>query len=98
LISKKQAVLFSLALCLALSLLFFIIFSTRGLADLNQMKKERDRIRVQNQQITQENLTLGVEIDRLHNDPAYIESIARKDLGMIGQNEIVVKPQRTPER
>lgn len=73
-------------------------FQHTGPADLNQMKKERDRIRVQNQQITQENLTLGVEIDRLHNDPGYIESIARKDLGMIGQNEIVVKPQRTPER
>jgi cell division protein FtsB len=96
--SKKQALMLSLAVCLILSLLFFIIFSTRGLADLNLMKKERDRIRAQNQQITQENLTLGVEIDRLNNDPTYIESVARKDLGMIGQDEIVVKPQRPPER
>jgi cell division protein FtsB len=96
--SKKQAVMLSLAVCLILSLLFFIIFSTHGLADLNLMKKERDRIRAQNQQITQENLTLGVEIDRLNKDPAYIESVARKDLGMIGQDEIVVKPQQTPER
>jgi cell division protein FtsB len=94
----KHAVLLSLAVCLILSLMFFIISGTRGLADLNQMKNERDRIRDQNQQITQDNVTLGVEIDRLHNDPAYIESVARKDLGMIGQDEIVVKPQQAADR
>jgi cell division protein FtsB len=62
------------------------------------MKKERDRIQAQNQQVIQQNLTLGVEIDRLKNDPKYIESVARRDFGMIGQGEIVVKPQRPPDR
>jgi len=38
------------------------------------MKKERDRINAQNHQITQDNLSLGVEIDRLRNDPHYIEA------------------------
>lgn len=96
--NKKQGVLLSIAICLILSLMFFIVFSTRGLADLSLMKKERERIRDQNRQITQENLTLGVEIDRLKNDPKYIESVARKEFGMIGQDEIVVKPQRPPDR
>ncbi|MCK7504124.1 MAG: hypothetical protein MZV70_08515 [Desulfobacterales bacterium] len=41
---------------LLIALLFFIVFSERGLADLSLMKKERDRIQDQNQQITQENL------------------------------------------
>jgi len=76
--NKKQGVLLSIAVCLILSLMFFIVFSARGLADLSLMKEERDRIRSQNQQITQENLTLGVEIDRLKNDPKYIESVARR--------------------
>lgn len=96
--TKKQGVLFSVAACLILSMLFFIVFSESGLADLSLMKKDRDRLQTQNQQITQENLTLGVEIDRLKNDPRYIESVARKDYGMIGQDEIVVKPQRPPDR
>ena len=96
--TKKQGVLLSVAVFFILSLLFFIVFSERGLADLSLMKKERDRLQTQNQQITQENLTLGVEIDRLKNDPRYIESVARKDFGMIGQDEIVVKPQRPPDR
>jgi cell division protein FtsB len=96
--TKKQGVMLSMGVFLILSLLFFIVFSERGLADLSLMKKERDRLQTQNQQTTQENLTLGVEIDRLKNDPRYIESVARKDFGMIGQDEIVVKPQRPPDR
>ncbi|MGE5256013.1 MAG: FtsB family cell division protein [Hyphomicrobiales bacterium] len=95
--TKKQGVMLSIGVFLILSLLFFIVFSERGLADLSLMKKERDRLQTQSQQTTQENLTLGVEIDRLKNDPRYIESVARKDFGMIGQDEIVVKPQRAPD-
>ena len=96
--SRKQGILVSAAVFLIVSLLFFIMFSERGLADLNQMKKERDRLSSQNRQIIQENIGLGVEIDRLKNDPSYIESVARREFGMIGQDEIVVKPLRPPDR
>jgi len=96
--TKKQSLLLGATVVFIIALLFFIVFSERGLADYNMMKKERDRIHDQNRQITQENLNLGVEIDRLRNDPKYIESVARRDFGMIGQAEIVVKPQRPPDR
>jgi cell division protein FtsB len=96
--SRKQGMLLGTAVLLLVALLFFIVFSERGLAELSLSKKERDRIQAHNQQLTQENLTLGVEIDRLKNDPHYIESVARKEFGMIGQNEIVVKPQRASDR
>lgn len=96
--SRKQGMLLGMALLLLVALLFFIVFSERGLAELSLSKKERDRIKEHNQRLTQENLTLGVEIDRLKNDPHYIESVARKEFGMIGQDEIVVKPQRASDR
>jgi len=96
--TKKQGLLLVAVVGFIIALLFFIVFSERGLADFNMMKKERDRIQDQNRQIVQDNLGLGVEIDRLQNDPKYIESVARKDFGMIGQDEIVVKPQRPPDR
>jgi cell division protein FtsB len=96
--SRKQGMLLGTAVLLMIALLFFIVFSERGLAELSLSKKERDRIKALNQHLTQENLTLGVEIDRLKNDPHYIESVARKEFGMIGQNEIVVKPQRASDR
>lgn len=96
--TKKQGLLLAAVVGFIIALLFFIVFSERGLADFNMMKKERDRIQDQNRQIVQDNLDLGVEIDRLKNDPTYIESVARKDFGMIGADEVVVKPQRAPER
>jgi cell division protein FtsB len=96
--TKKLGFLLGAAVVFILALLFFIVFSERGLADFTLMKKERDRIHDQNRQITQDNLNFGVEIDRLKNDPKYIESVARKDFGMIGQDEIVVKPQRPPDQ
>jgi cell division protein FtsB len=94
--TKKQGLVLVAAVFFLIALLFFIVFSERGLADFHLMTKERDRIHAQNRQIIQDNLDLGVEIDRLRNDPKYIESVARKDFGMIGQDEIVVKPQRPP--
>jgi cell division protein FtsB len=96
--TKKQGLLLVVTVGFIIALLFFIVFSERGLADFNMMKKERDRILDQNRLITRDNLDLGVEIDRLKNDPKYIESVARRDFGMIGQDEIVVKPQRPPDR
>jgi cell division protein FtsB len=93
--TKKQSLVLLAAVFLA-ALLFFIVFSERGLADFQRMTKERERIHAHNRQIIRENLSLGVEIDRLKNDPKYIESVARRDFGMIGQDEIVVKPQRPP--
>jgi cell division protein FtsB len=96
--SQKQGMLLGTAVLLLIALLFFIVFSERGLAELSLSKKERDRITAHNQLLTRENLTLGVEIDRLKNDPHYIESVARKEFGMIGQDEIVVKPQRAFDR
>jgi cell division protein FtsB len=96
--TRKQGMLLGTAVLFLIALLFFIVFSERGLAELSRSKTERDRIRAHNQQLTQENLTLGVEIDRLKNDPHYIESVARKEFGMIGQDEIVVKPRRASDR
>ncbi len=91
--TRKLNILLSIAVLLLLSLFFFIIVSEHGLADLRFIKKERDRLVEDNKRFTRENLTIGIEIDRLKHDPAYIESIARQELGMIGKDEIILKPQ-----
>ena len=80
-----------------LGLFFFIIVSEQGFADLRFLKKERDRLIEGNNRLTRENLSISVEIDRLKNDPEYIENIARQELGMIGEDEIILKPQIPPE-
>lgn len=91
--TRKLNILLSIAVLLLLALFFFIIVSEHGLADLRFIKKERDRLVEDSQRLTRKNLTTGIEIDRLKHDPAYIESIARQELGMIGKDEIILKPQ-----
>ena len=96
--TKKQGVLFSIAIFLLLSLFFFIIVSEHGLADLIFLKIERDRLVEDNVRLHQENVSISVEIDRLQHDPTYIENIARQELGMVGEDEIILKPQNPPDQ
>ena len=93
----KQNILLSISVLLLLTLFFFIIVSEHGLADLRFLKKERDRLVEENNNISRENQAISVEIDRLKHDPVYIESIARQELGMIGEEEIILKPRNSAE-
>lgn len=95
--TKNQNILLSISVLLLLALFFFTIVSEHGLADLRFLKKERDRLVEENKKLTRENQAISVEIHRLKHDPAYIESVARQELGMIGENEIILKPQRSTE-
>ena len=95
--TRKQGVLLSIAVVLLFSLLFFIIFGEHGLIDLNTLKNERDQLAEKSEQLTRKNLSLSVEIDRLMHDPKYIENVARQELGMVGEDELILKPRGLPE-
>ncbi len=95
--TKKQSILFSIAVVLMFSLLFFIIFGEHGLIDLNALNAEKFQLKEKNELLTHNNLSLSVEIDRLKHDPHYIENVARQELGMVGENELILKPRRMPK-
>lgn len=94
--TKTQNILISIAILLIAALCFFIIVSEHGLADLIFLKQERRKLVEKSERLTQENFSISIEIDRLKHDPEYIENIARKELGMIGEDEVILKPQRRP--
>jgi cell division protein FtsB len=95
--TNKLNILLSISVLLLVALFIFIIVSEHGLADLRHLKTERDTLVEENKKLTQENQAISIEIDRLKHDPGYIESIARQELGMIGEDEIILKPQNSPE-
>ena len=96
--TRKQRVLISITALFLVSLFFFIIFSEHGLVDLHSLKKQQDALVKNNEQLAEENLSLSVEIDRLENDPKFIENVARQELGMIAEDELILKPKQTPNR
>ena len=87
----RKNILIALTILLLSSLLIVIIFGENGLLDLNRLKAERDILLQKNKALTQENLTLYREIERLKNDPEYVENVARQELGVIGKDEVILK-------
>jgi cell division protein FtsB len=75
-------------------LLFFVVFGENGSIDLNRLKVEKDRLLQKNTELKQENISLYREIDRLKNDPKYLENVARQELGVIGKDEVIFKVKK----
>ena len=95
--SSKQKIMLSLSILIIFSLLLFIVFGDNGLVDLNQLKRERYRLVEKNAKITMDNLSLYREIDRLKHDSRYIEDVVRRELGLIGEDEVIFKLKKNGE-
>ncbi len=76
-----------LVLFLVLGLLTF--FGDKGVLQLLRLQKELSRIKEANKGTEAENRKLREEVRRLQNEKRYIEEIARKELGMVKEGEII---------
>ncbi|RNC69572.1 MAG: septum formation initiator family protein [Desulfuromonadales bacterium] len=72
-----------------LFILYFTIFGERGLLRIYHLSNEKEQIREKVGEIRSENDKLKREIEALKTDRRYLESIARKDFGLVRPNEIV---------
>jgi cell division protein FtsB len=75
---------------------FLIIVGDKGISDLQLMKTERQALIGAHDELKRKNLQLYHEIERLKKDPAYIEAIARQELGLVGKKEIVINMSNVP--
>jgi cell division protein FtsL len=85
--SKKH--LFLLLLCFILIFGFFTFFGDKGILHLFRLQKELARIKEANTKMEEENRRLKEEVRRLQHEKRYIEEIARKELGMVKEGEII---------
>ena len=86
---RRKNIYFSPLLIVISIIALLTIFGDRGLIRIYKLSKERDSIKTYNEQIREENAAMKDEIHRLKTDDKYIEIIARKELGMVGKNELV---------
>jgi cell division protein FtsB len=68
---------------------FFALFGEKGVIKIIQLRRERDKIIADVNRIQEENKILQEEIKRLREDARYLESVARNDLGLLKENEIL---------
>jgi cell division protein FtsB len=91
---KKMYVIPFLAITV---ILYFTVFGERGLLRIYHLNKERQEVQLRLEALKNENMKLVREVDALKNDRRYLESIARRDFGMVRKNEIIYQfPQQKP--
>ena len=89
---KKKYVAYALILCFVASLLLaWLSFGQNGLLDLCTMQTEKEKNLISLQDLRKKNEILAHEIRRLREDPKFFESVARRELGLVRENEIVFR-------
>ncbi|MFH1489250.1 MAG: septum formation initiator family protein [Pseudomonadota bacterium] len=90
--SKKGLFRFSLIAVLFLALIIaWLSFGDRGFFHLYRMEKERALYLEKISTLEKKNQELLEEINRLRTDESYIESTARRELGLIRENETLYR-------
>jgi len=84
---KKRLLLLVLSVLLIFGFLTF--FGDKGILHLFRLQKELARIKEMNLKMEEENRRLREEMKRLQNEKRYIEEIARKELGLVKEGEII---------
>jgi len=88
--SREKKQLSYISLFLGLLLVLWIIFApNRGILALHKAQEEIARLQTENMRLAEENKALQEEINRLQDDPAYLEEKARKEYGMLKENEVL---------
>ena len=88
--NREQKILLYTGLFFVLLILVWIVFApNRGILDMVQAQKKLEKLQADNRKLEEENKALRQEIDRLQKDPAYLEEKARKEYGLIKENEVL---------
>ena len=89
--SVWEKLFFILAAVVLAALVGMMIFSESGFRDWSRLREEERRIIAENHALELENLRFAQKIKRLKLDLGTIENVARHQLGMVGEDEIVFR-------
>jgi cell division protein FtsB len=67
------------------------IYGWQGVVRLREMRGQLETLERDNAALRQQAERLAQAIDRLRNDPAYLERIAREERGMVRPGETILK-------
>ena len=79
---------------LAAAALLFSVFGEVGILSTWRIDRNQRQLVEENARLREDIGRLRAEVERLRTNPAYIEEIARKELGLIGRKENVIVLER----
>jgi cell division protein FtsB len=68
-----------------------ITFGNRGLVDSYTMKERLEALKAASREIAEQNRQLKKTIILLRNDLTYVEMVARNELGMVNEGDLVYR-------
>ena len=78
-------------MCLFATIAVWLAFGKRGLLDLYSMEMRRQACIERINELTKENQELKEELELLTNDMEYVESLVRKKLNLVKENEVIYR-------
>lgn len=93
---RKAATLASL--CALIALLVGSLFGDRGILYLMAQREKAERLQREIEEMRAENGRLAAEIEALRRDPRAIERLAREQLGLARNGEVVFLIREEPRR
>jgi cell division protein FtsB len=88
--SSEKKLLPYIGLFFVILIILWILFApNRGILDLYISQEEIEGLQIENKRLAEENAALQEEIKRLQDDPAYLEEKARKEYGLLKENEVL---------
>lgn len=81
----------TLFVLLLLALVAHVLFGQHGLLAMRRAQKEVGRLQQEIAQLNEENKKLAEEVQALKTDPKLIERIAREEMGLARQGELIFK-------
>ena len=95
--NNRQKIVMVIAFIAMTHFLLVALFGDNGLLELHRKQVAYQAVLKENTRLTRDNIKMYSAIDRLENDAAYVESIARQELGMIHTDELIFKFKSNPE-
>ena len=68
-----------------------VVSARHGIFDLARLTAQRDSLRTEIEALKSRNQELLAEIERLKRDPATVEELARREMGLAKEGEIVYR-------
>jgi cell division protein FtsB len=86
-----QRILFVSVLVVMGAILVMVVYSDNGFTEWRSLCGDVQKLEVANQELDLANRELARTIERLKTDMGYIEHVARHELGMAADNEMVFR-------
>jgi cell division protein FtsB len=93
---RRRFILLTVAGFFAVYFIFSFVFGDSGLLSYFRMERTKGKLNHEIEDLRQKNAELKNQIEALRSDPQYIEQIAREQLGLVKDGEIIYQFNDTP--